>query len=99
MTLLGWQRERLRTVVVLLALAGSVICRAGQRPVIETIRVPGDGVQPQVATDQKGVVHLIYLAGPAAHSDVYYTRSVDDGSHFSRPLRVNSVAGSAIAIG
>jgi hypothetical protein len=92
-------QKLLGTIVALFAVAGLANCIAAQQPVIETIRVSNHGVQPQVAVDEKGVVHLVYLAGAAAHSDVYYARSTDDGVHFSEPLRVNDVAGSAIAIG
>jgi hypothetical protein len=61
-------------------------------------RVPGQGIQPQVAVDGKGTVHLIYFAGEANGGDIFYVRS-EGGEHFSPPLRVNSRAGSAIAIG
>lgn len=63
------------------------------------MRVPGGGVQPQVAVDDKGGVHMIYLAGDPPDSDVFYIRSMDEGQTFSMPVRVNSHAGSAIAIG
>jgi hypothetical protein len=96
---LSVRSQALVATVVLVALAAQRICRAGQQPLIETIRVPDHGVQPQAAVDRRGVVHLVYLAGSAAHSDVYYARSTDDGAHFSQPIRVNDVAGSAIAIG
>jgi hypothetical protein len=68
-------------------------------PPVRTLRVPHDGVQPQVTVDDSGVVHLIYLKGDPAHSDVYYVRSADDGRTFSNPIRVNSGDGSAIAVG
>lgn len=62
-------------------------------------RVPDGGIQPQVAVDARGVVHLIYLKGDPAGCDVYYTRSSDDGATWAKPIRVNSQPGSAIAIG
>ena len=63
-------------------------------------RVPGGGVQPQVAVDaRRGVVHLVYLSGDPGHSDVEYVRSTDEGATWSSPIRVNSQPGSAIAIG
>ena len=68
-------------------------------PKVETIRVPHGGVQPQVAFDRKGVLHLVYMVGDAAHSDVFHVRSTDGGRTFSAPVRVNSQAGSAIAMG
>lgn len=62
-------------------------------------RVPDGGVQPQVAVDAHGVVHLVYLVGNPSHSDINYSRSADDGATWSPPLRVNSQPGSALAIG
>src|SRR5262245_33503746 len=61
------------------------------------LRVPNGGIQPQTLVDDKGTVHLIYLAGDPRTADVFYARSAD-GTHFSQPLRVNSRPGSAIAI-
>jgi hypothetical protein len=71
------------------------------RPVsdkVTLVRVPHGGIQPQTETDGKGVVHLIYFAGEPKAGDIFYARS-DDGQRFSKPIRVNSRAGSAIAIG
>src|SRR5262249_38664040 len=65
---------------------------------VTLLRVPHKGIQPQVALDSKGVVHLIYFQGDPAGGNIFYVRS-RDGHTFSRPLRVNSKAGSAIAIG
>jgi hypothetical protein len=62
-------------------------------------RIPNRGIQPQVAVDGKGVVHLIYFRGEPAAGDVFYVRSEDGGTTFSAPLRVNRHAGSAIAVG
>ncbi len=63
------------------------------------LRVPNHGIQPQVAVDSKGVVHMIYFRGEPANGDVFYAFSRDGGAHFSEPLRVNSHAGSAVATG
>jgi len=62
-------------------------------------RLPAGGVQPQVAVDSRGVVHLIYLQGDPTRSDIFYVHSDDGGLSWSPPLRVNSQPGSAIAIG
>ncbi len=70
--------------------------RAGQ---VKRLRVPNKGIQPQAVVDDKGVLHLIYFGGDPRHGDIFYVRSIDEGDTFSRPLRVNSEAGSAIAIG
>jgi hypothetical protein len=70
--------------------------QAKHKPIL--LRVPSDGIQPQVAVDARGVVHLVYFKGEPANGDIFYTRS-KDGAHFEHPLRVNSHPGSAIAVG
>ena len=66
---------------------------------VSLIRVPNQGLQPQVAVDGKGVVHLIYFKGNPAAGDIFYVRSTDGGVTFSAPACVNSQPGSAIATG
>lgn len=61
-------------------------------------RVPGGGIQPQVVTDDRGVLHMLYYAGDPRHGTVFYVRSPDGGRTFATPLEVNAV-GSAIAAG
>jgi hypothetical protein len=61
-------------------------------------RVPEGGIQPQVAVDQNGTAHLVYFKGDPAQGDLFYAQS-KDGKSFSAPIRVNSVPGTAIAIG
>ncbi len=69
------------------------------RAVVSTLRVPDEGIQPQMATDSKGNIHLVYFKGNSAHGDLFYVRSDDSGKTFSKPIRVNSEDGSAIALG
>ncbi|HLJ92562.1 MAG TPA: sialidase family protein [Gemmataceae bacterium] len=66
---------------------------------VTLLRVPDGGIQPQLAIDSKGHVHLIYFSGDPMGGDIFYVRSDDAGRTFSRRLRVNSQPGSAIAIG
>ncbi len=66
---------------------------------VQLMRVPDGGIQPQVATDATGVVHLVYLKGDAKAADVFYAKKEPGQSSFSPSLRVNSQPGSAIAIG
>ena len=61
-------------------------------------RVPNGGIQPQVAVDDIGTLHLVYYTGDAHHGDLFYARSNDGGASFSSPVRVNE-GGSAIAAG
>jgi hypothetical protein len=67
-------------------------------PRVEVKRVPDGGIQPQVAVDQNGTVHLVYFKGDPAQGDLFYVRS-KDGERFSDPIQVNSVPGTAVAIG
>ena len=62
-------------------------------------RVPDGGIQPEVALDDRGVLHMIYFAGEARGGDLFYVRSSDFGATFSKPVRVNSQEGSAVATG
>lgn len=66
---------------------------------VDLVRVPDGGIQPDLVIDPKGIVHLVYLTGEPAGANVFYVRSSDDGRTFSKPVRVNSLDGSAIATG
>lgn len=87
---------RITTMVCLLLAASSL---AAEGPAVRTVRVPDGGIQPQIAVDNKGVVHMIYFKGLDSASDIYYVRSNDGGLRFSSPIRANSQEGSGIAIG
>src|SRR5204862_3570630 len=56
---------------------------------VRTMRVPEGGIQPQVAVDEGGAVHLLYYRGDEAHGDLFYAKSMDGGGSFSKPMRVN----------
>jgi hypothetical protein len=66
---------------------------------VKLLRTPDGGLQPQALMDARGVLHLIYLKGDPKGCDVFYTRRETGGTNFSRPLRVNSETGSAVAVG
>src|SRR5712692_551970 len=78
--------------------AGSSPTRTGHPPV-RLIRTPNGGIQPQAAVDSAGVVHLVYFKGDDGAGDLYYVRKGPRDADFSKPIRVNSVPGSAVAIG
>jgi len=65
---------------------------------VTTLRVPDSGIQPQIAVDSSGAVHLLFFKGKAGAGDLYYARLGKDG-RFGKSIRVNSQPGSAIAIG
>jgi hypothetical protein len=62
------------------------------------LRTPGGGIQPQLAVDTRGGIHLLYFKGEAAHGDLFYSRLENTGQ-FSQAIQVNAHPGSAIAIG
>jgi hypothetical protein len=66
---------------------------------VNLVRTPNNGLQPQAVMDERGTLHLIYLAGDPSASDVFYVRRDAGRTGFSAPLRVNSRPGSAIATG
>ena len=82
-----------------LVLAPSSMSRTVTDEGVELVRVPGGGIQPEIAVDRAGVAHMIYLSGEPGAADVFYVRSADGGKSFSRAVRVNSQEGSAIATG
>lgn len=69
---------------------------SGER--VRLLRVPEGGLQPQVAVDDRGDLHLVYYRGDAHHGNLFYVRSADHGATFSPAIPVNQ-PGSAIAAG
>lgn len=82
-------------IILLLSVTGV----SASVPRVTLTRTPDAGIQPQAATDERGEVHLIYLKGDPAASDIFYVHASRDKIDFSKPLRVNSRPGSAIALG
>ena len=66
---------------------------------VTLMRVPSGGIQPQVALDAAGTVHMVYYKGDPGHGDLYYVRSRNSDATFSTPLRVNTTPESAVAAG
>ncbi len=85
--------------ILALALAVSTRRKHADRAEVTVMRTPGNGIQPQVAVDQKGVLHLIYFNGDPSAGDIYYVRKAAGAAEFSKPIMVNSAPGSAIAMG
>jgi len=71
--------------------------RADPRVTLE--KTPHGGIQPQAAVDAEGTLHLIYFKGEAAAGDLFYVRRKRGEARFSDPIRINSLAGSAVATG
>lgn len=89
--------SRLPACLLLLAFIAFPATDSGQA--VSLVRVPDGGIQPQVAVDSDGVIHMIYFSGEAKAGNLFYVRSIDRGRTFSRPMRVNSQEGSVAAMG
>jgi hypothetical protein len=63
------------------------------------LNTPDGGIQPQAAIDAQGVIHLIYFKGDPAAGDLFYVRREPTKDVFTKPIRVNSQPGGAIAVG
>src|SRR5215211_5679970 len=89
-------------IPVLFALA-AVDPAAGRAPSrVHVIQTPEEGVQPQAVVDERGVIHLIFFKGEPSGGDLFYVKLTASGGALkpSAPtVRVNSVAGSALATG
>lgn len=66
---------------------------------VTLVRVPEGGIQPQIAADDKGTLHLLCFKGDPAAGDLLYARKSPGQTRFSNPLPVNSRPASAMAIG
>ena len=88
----------LLTATVITALSITASKPNTDAPAVSVLRVPEAGLQPQIEVPDR-IVHLLYFSGDAAGGDLSYVRSRDYGRTFSRPLRVNSQPGSAMATG
>jgi hypothetical protein len=86
-------------VTLIVSLAVSMHGGVQIRPEVSIIATPDGGIQPQAQIDHRGTLHLLYFKGPSAAGDLYYVTRSSTAADFTRPLRVNSVAGSAIATG
>ena len=85
--------------LILIFLSPNLQVLAAESPRVKLVRTPDDGIQPQAALDAKGVVHLIYYKGNSGGGDVFCVRQEPGQDTFSKPVRVNSQPGSAIAVG
>jgi len=97
---LGLKYGHTAAVALFVCLPVLAFTPAGLNPVPTVLlqRVPDAGIQPQVAVDVEGAIHLVYFKGDPAAGDLFYVKS-NDGARFSKPIRVNSVEGSAVALG
>ena len=71
--------------------------RAGEN--VTLLKTPHGGIQPQAVMDASGTLHLIYFKGEPRAGDLFYVRRASGQEQFSEPIQVNSLPGSAIAVG
>ncbi len=87
-------------ILLSLGSAGQAAAIAADEPsLVEIMRVPDGGIQPQALTGAKGTVHLLYYKGDPKAGDLFYARHEAVEPAFSEPIRVNKREGSAIAMG
>lgn len=87
--------------VLVASIAAGFHLRAEPSPIpqITLLRTPHGGIQPQTVLDRDGGLHMIYFKGDAAGGEIEYVEQQPGAQDFSRPIRVNSEARSALAIG
>jgi hypothetical protein len=91
----------LKAAVYVLAFAASLLLPAQAQGIpVNLTRTPNGGIQPDAAVDAKGVTHLIYFIGDPMHGDLFYvTWPSGKNAPPSKPIKVNSIAGGAVAMG
>lgn len=67
--------RRTTAALVALLIFTSLGSTHGSEPKVQRAAVPDGGIHPQVQTDSRGRVHLIYFKGEARHGDIFYARS------------------------
>lgn len=69
------------------------------RAAIEFQRLPAGGLQPEAVVTADHTAHLLWLGGEPRAADVFYQPFAEGREAAAAPIRVNSQAGSAIALG
>ncbi len=96
------RRQILRTAAALAigpATLGRTAAARPDAPMVRRLPVPDEGLQPQLAIDADGAVHLVALRGDPAAADLVYARLEPGRDAFGPTLRVNDRDGSGIAVG
>jgi hypothetical protein len=93
------RRQGLTTICGVLAVWAVAATAWAAGPRVNVLKTPDGGIQPQALVDAKGTLHLIYFKGEPGQGDLFYVRREPGKEEFSRPIRVNSGRGSAVAMG
>jgi hypothetical protein len=89
-------RHFVRFITVVLFSSGVSLANG---PAVTFEKTPYGGIQPQAIVDASGTTHLLYYKGQPREGDLFYVTRAKEKNRFSRPLKVNSMAGSACCIG
>ncbi len=65
---------------------------------VQVLAAPEQGIQPRALVDTKGVLHLVWYAGSAKGGNLFHATRLENKT-WSTPVRVNSIADSAVAAG
>ena len=68
-------------------------------PPVAVVHLPDGCIQPQAAVAADGTVHVVYFRGPAEAANIYYSRILPGKSELTPAVQVNSIPGTAGAIG
>lgn len=107
-TLTGGRRRRAisAALLALVACPAAVLASRGAPPApgpnparVELVKTPNGGIQPQAVADPRGKNHLLYYSGDARGGDLFYVVRELGQTSWSKPVRVNSEPGSAVAAG
>ena len=77
-----------RVLIVLSVFCGSLWAENAER--VKVVQIAQSGEVPDAEVGTAGDIHLAYVVG----QNLYYVKSGDEGKTFSRPIRVNSEAGT-----
>lgn len=96
-----------RGLILAAGLAGFSLAGAGlvlpaaipSVPQVHVVRVPDHGILPQAILAADGTLRMIYFKGDPAAGNIEFVTRAPGAKEFSKPIRVNSQPGSAVAVG
>ena len=74
-------------IAALLSVAALSFASAQAAPKVTTVKLPYGGIRPQVAIDQKGVVHIVQ-ADSNVRGDLVYVKHEPGENRFSKPVNI-----------
>jgi len=92
-------RPQVMTLAATLVAIASASGTHADAPSVSLLHMPDRVVQPQAIIDANGVVHIVAFKGEPGGGDILYWRRDAANGRLFAPIRVNSEAGSAVAMG